>query len=72
MTKLFKFLLLIIFTVSFYNCSKDDNDCPDSIIINLDDPESIKRAEECGLSPAEPLGDVWVSEKYRLENNLIE
>ncbi|WP_298325570.1 hypothetical protein [uncultured Dokdonia sp.] len=41
-------------------CSSDDN-CPDQLIINIDDPESIERAEECGLSPAEPLGEsLWI------------
>ena len=72
MTKLFKFLLLIIFTVLIFNCSSDDNDCPDIITINLDDPESIRQAEECGLSPAEPLGNIWVSENYKRNDNLLE
>ena len=41
-------------------CSSDDN-CPDQLMININDPESIERAEECGLSPAEPLGEsLWV------------
>ncbi len=53
-----------------FNCSSDDNDCPDIIEINLNDPESIKRAEACGLAPAEPLGIIWVSEGYRRKHNL--
>ena len=64
MSKLFKFSFLFLIAVLAFNCSSDDNDCPDMIIINLDDPESIKKAEDCGLSPAEPLGTVWVSDNY--------
>lgn len=45
------------------NCSSDDN-CPDSIIVDVNDPESLARAEACGLAPAEPLGDLWVSQNY--------
>lgn len=70
MPKLLKFLFLIIISVLIFNCSSDDNDCPDIIEINLNDPESIKRAEACGLAPAEPLGTIWVSEDYRLNHNL--
>ncbi|WP_158306994.1 hypothetical protein [Dokdonia sp. 4H-3-7-5] len=50
---------MLIITVVI-GCSSDDN-CPDQLTINIDDPESIERAEECGLSPAEPLGEsLWI------------
>jgi len=66
MSKLFKFSFLILITFLIFSCSSDnDDDCPDTIIVDLDDPESIERAEACGLSPAEPLGNIWVSDNYR-------
>lgn len=61
---MFKFLrvsFLIVITFSLFGCSPDNN-CPDSIIVDINDPESIKLAEDCGLSPAEPLGTLWVSD----------
>ncbi len=64
MTKPFKLFLLFTVTFITFNCSSDDTDCPDSIVIDIDDPESIARAEACGLSPAEPLGTLWVSDNY--------
>lgn len=70
MLKLSKYSFLIITFLLIFNCSSDDNDCPDIIEININDPESIKRAEACGLTPAEPLGIIWVSENYRLKHNL--
>lgn len=56
MIKVFKlyFLSTLIFTI--FSCSSDDDNCPDSIIVDLNDPESLAQAEACGLSPAEPLG----------------
>lgn len=75
MTKTFK-LFLFALTLTAFGCSSDDNDCPDSIIVDINDPESIAQAEACGLSPAEPLGTLWVSDNYsnklkktELENN---
>ncbi|WP_242203006.1 hypothetical protein [Aestuariivivens insulae] len=65
-----KLLLLALMVFTFLNCSSDGNDCPDIIEINLNDPESIKQAEDCGLAPAEPLGTVWVSERYRQQLEL--
>lgn len=63
------YIPLIIFVL--FNCSPDEkNDCPDIIEIDINDPESIKQAEKCGLSPAEPLGTIWVSESYRLSGKL--
>jgi len=70
MLKFIKYPLLVVISVLIFNCSSDNDNCPDIIEINLDDPESIKRAEECGLAPAEPLGTIWVSENYRLKHNL--
>ena len=63
----FTFIVSIIFLA--FNCSSDD-DCPDIIEVDIDDPESIKRAEACGLAPAGPIGRIWVSESYRLKHNL--
>ena len=41
----------------------NDDDCPDELIVERNDPESIERAEECGLSPAGPLGEsLWIYE----------
>ncbi|MFD2724804.1 hypothetical protein [Hyunsoonleella rubra] len=70
MPKLTKFLLLIITSTLIWNCSSDDNNCPDVIIVDINDPESIKRAEDCGLAPAEPVGTIWVSENHRIKYNL--
>jgi len=58
--------LFLLFTLAFitFSCSSDDNDCPDSITVDINDPESIAQAEACGLSPAEPLGTLWVSDNY--------
>ena len=69
MSKLLKLTSLFVIVFLSFNCSSDD-DCPDIIEINLNDPESIKKAEACGLSPAEPLGIIWISEEYRLKHNL--
>ncbi|NAS30329.1 hypothetical protein GTQ40_05050 [Flavobacteriaceae bacterium R38] len=63
MNKFLSLSFLIIITFLFSSCSSDDT-CPDMIIVNIDDPESIAQAEACGLSPAEPLGTIWVSEDY--------
>ncbi|TVZ22648.1 hypothetical protein JM84_1554 [Dokdonia sp. Hel_I_63] len=58
--KAFEYLLIILIITVVTGCSSDDN-CPDQLTINIDDPESIERAEECGLSPAEPLGEsLWI------------
>ncbi|WP_035333967.1 hypothetical protein [Dokdonia sp. PRO95] len=54
--KAFEYLLIILIITVVIGCSSDDN-CPDQLMININDPESIERAEECGLSPAEPLGE---------------
>jgi len=64
MTKLFRLFILIAVTVITFGCSSDDNDCPDSIIVDINNPESIAQAEACGLSPAGPLGTLWVSDHY--------
>ena len=64
MTKSFKLFLLFTSAFMTFSCSSDDNDCPDSIIVDINDPESIAQAEACGLSPAEPLGTLWVSYNY--------
>ena len=55
-------LFLIFCSVNFFSCSSDDNDCPDTITIVSQ--EDLELAERCGLAPAEPLGDVWVSKGY--------
>ena len=58
--KAFEYLLIILIITVVTGCSSDYN-CPDQLMININDPESIERAEECGLSPAEPLGEsLWV------------
>lgn len=58
--KAFEYLLIILIITVVTGCSSDDN-CPDELVIYIDDPESIERAEECGLSPAEPLGEsLWI------------
>lgn len=58
-------LLIILLGLIIISCSSDDNDCPEELIVDINDPESLARAEECGLSPAGPLGEsTWV---YRLE-----
>lgn len=46
---------------------QDDNDCPDSIIVDINKPDSMAQAEACGLSPAEPLGTIWFSDIYSEE-----
>ncbi|MCA0132142.1 hypothetical protein [Winogradskyella alexanderae] len=50
------YIVLSIIIILLTNCSNDD-DCPNEIIADIDDPESIERAEDCGLSPAEQLGE---------------
>ncbi|MEM8928128.1 MAG: hypothetical protein AAGC45_07985 [Bacteroidota bacterium] len=56
-TKLNLFFLII----TLWSCSDDDDDCPDSLEVNINDPASLERAEECGLSPAVPIGEsVWL------------
>lgn len=62
MNKILRLFMLSTLTFTVYNCSSDDNDCPDSIIVDINDPNSI--AQACGLSPAEPLGTLWVSDNY--------
>lgn len=64
MTRFFKSFLLAIVIFITFSCTSDDNDCSDSIIVNINDPESIAQAEACGLSPAGPLGTLWVSDNY--------
>jgi hypothetical protein len=61
-----KAFILFLFTLAITSigCSSDNNDCPDSIIVDINDPESIAQAEACGLRPAEPLGTLWVSDNY--------
>ncbi len=55
-----KFSLLITVIILLASCTNDD-DCPDELIVDINDPQSLERAEECGLSPAEPLGEsLWV------------
>ncbi|NNC70550.1 MAG: hypothetical protein HKN90_07010 [Flavobacteriaceae bacterium] len=51
--------------ISVISCSSDDNECPD--IITISSQEDLELAERCGLSPAEPLGEVWVSENYQFD-----
>ena len=70
MHKIFKYSLLLSIVLLTSNCSKDDNDCPDTIYIDLNDPESLRRAEECGLSPAKPLSTLWISDSYRLNHKI--
>lgn len=65
MTKTWQLFILFTLALMTFNCSSDD--CPDSIIVDLNDPESIAQAEACGLSPAKPLGTLWVSDNYRLK-----
>ena len=58
--ELSKIFFVALTIISLINCSNDD-DCPDEIIVNINDPESLERAEECGLSPAEPIGEsLWL------------
>ena len=64
MNKIFRLFLLSTLTFTAFSCSWDDNDCPDSIIVDINDPDSIAQAEACGLSPVEPLGTLWVSDNY--------
>ncbi|MGM5471172.1 hypothetical protein ACS386_12910 [Flavobacteriaceae bacterium LMO-SS05] len=66
MNKLLKFIFLITIPFLFLNCTTDD-DCPDTITVDINDPASIARAEACGLSPAGPLGNLWVSDSYRYQ-----
>lgn len=62
--KIINFLFLFAVIILVANCSNDD-DCPDELIVDINDPESIERAEECGLSPAEPIGKlIW---DYRIK-----
>ncbi|WP_455169034.1 hypothetical protein [Aegicerativicinus sediminis] len=60
-------ILISLFAILTLNCSSDDDDCPDSMVVDINDPESLAEAEKCGLSPAEPLGTLWVSDNY-IEN----
>lgn len=62
MKKVFIFLLSVVMITVITGCSNDD-DCPAELIVDINDPESIERAEECGLSPAGPLGEsLWIYE----------
>ena len=61
--KKFNLLFIIFIGLIALSCSSDDNDnCPD--IIEIVTQEDLELAERCGLSPAEPLGKVWISENY--------
>lgn len=54
-----RILVFICAVLLCFGCSKDD--CPDEIIIDINDPGSIQAAEDCGLSPAEPIGEnLWL------------
>lgn len=64
MNKIFRLFMLCALTFTVFNCSSDDHDCPDSILVDINDPDSIAQAEACGLKPAEPLGTLWVSDNY--------
>ncbi|MFD0863713.1 hypothetical protein ACFQ1M_15975 [Sungkyunkwania multivorans] len=60
--KVLNFLSITTMIILVTGCSNDD-DCPDELIVDINDPESIERAEECGLSPAGPLGkSLWIYE----------
>lgn len=72
MIKIFKLFFLTTFIFTTFSCSSDDDNCPDSIIVDINDPESMAQAEACGLSPAEPLGTLWVSESYMHKHTEIE
>jgi len=50
--KILKTFLLVFVLLALFNCSSDD-ECPEEIIVNINDPESIARAESCGLEPAD-------------------
>jgi hypothetical protein len=67
MNRILRLSLLCALTFTVYSCSSDDDDCPDSIIVDVNDPDSIAQAEACGLSPAQPLGTLWVSDTYVAE-----
>ena len=64
---MFRLYLLWALTFTVFSCSSDDDDCPDSMIVDINDPDSIEQAEDCGLSPAEPLGTLWISDNYVAE-----
>ncbi|WP_425077220.1 hypothetical protein [Psychroserpens sp. S379A] len=67
MNKLLKFSFLIILSCFFFNCSSDDDNsdnCPENMIVDINDPESIAQAEACGLEPAGPLGRLSNSDSY--------
>lgn len=54
-------IFFVLFVFTLWGCSNDDDDCPDSLEVNINDPESLERAEECGLSPAVPIGEsLWL------------
>jgi len=64
--KVLNFILLIAIITVLTGCSNDD-DCPDELIVDINDPESLERAEECGLSPAEELGEsLWLYEIQKI------
>ncbi|MBO3116878.1 hypothetical protein J4050_08975 [Winogradskyella sp. DF17] len=66
MAKILKvFALIGVFTVSFCCSNDDDNNCPETLIVDINDPESLEQAEACGLEPAGPLGEsLW---RYELQ-----
>jgi len=52
-------ILYILISLFYFSCSSDD--CPSEMVININDPASVEAAEDCGLSPAEPLGEnLWL------------
>ena len=65
----YKILLIIVIISLCYSCkSDDDNNCPD--IITIVTEEDLELAENCGLSPAGPLGKFWVSDNYKELNKV--
>jgi len=48
-------ILYILISLFYFSCSSDD--CPSEMVVDINDPASVEAAEDCGLSPAEPLGE---------------
>jgi hypothetical protein len=69
MCKTLKILFLFMTLLVLVNCS-DDNNCSEIMEVDYNDPESLRRAQDCGLVPAEPLGTIWVSQDYKTKHNL--
>lgn len=62
MKKVLNLLFLMIISLLITSCSEND-DCPDILEVNINDPESVRKAEACGLSPAQPLSaSIWIYE----------